>query len=203
MLREALAGCGVDTELLYSVDGASGTAIVLLQPGGEWGGVPMRRGNRQCARSRVQHTRAPPGENSIVIVGGANTSEEWEITDEVTQAIQGAGAVLLQVCAAVGGGGGRRRRTRLLCCAGEGGASPTTPACSCSQREIPEVVNVIFAKASLREGVAGRMLERVPLRRGPRRRHPAAPPAGMLGLRSWRSRRGCPSSWTPVAWTSR
>lgn len=25
------------------------------------------------------------GENSIIIVGGANTSEEWQITDEVTQ----------------------------------------------------------------------------------------------------------------------
>ena len=51
----------------------------------------------------------PGGENSIVLVGGANTSEEWQITDEVTAAIQSAGAVLLQ-------------------------------------REIPETVNVIFAK---------------------------------------------------------
>lgn len=74
--------CNVDTSMLHSVDGSCGTALVLLQPGGE---------------------------NSIILIGGANTSEEWEITDEVTAAIQSAGAVLLQ-------------------------------------REIPDVVNVIFAK---------------------------------------------------------
>ena len=82
MLRTALSDCGVDTAMLHSVDGSSGIAFIMLQPGGE---------------------------NSIVLVGGANTSEEWQITDEVTAAIQAAGAVLLQ-------------------------------------REIPEVVNVIFAK---------------------------------------------------------
>ncbi|GAB4813713.1 hypothetical protein N2152v2_000759 [Parachlorella kessleri] len=82
MLRSALADCGVDTSLVSTVDGSCGTAVILLQPSGE---------------------------NSIIIVGGANTSEEWQITDEVTQAIQNAGAILLQ-------------------------------------REIPEVVNVIFAK---------------------------------------------------------
>jgi ribokinase len=82
MLRSALLDCGVSTRMLHEVDGSSGTALVFLQPGGE---------------------------NSIVLVGGANMSEEWQITDEVTAAIQSAGAVLLQ-------------------------------------REIPEVVNVIFAK---------------------------------------------------------
>lgn len=82
MLRNAIAACGVNTSMLSSVEGASGTALVLLQPNGE---------------------------NSIIIVGGANTSEEWQISDEVTQAIQTSGAVLLQ-------------------------------------REIPDVVNVIFAK---------------------------------------------------------
>ncbi len=82
MLRTAIADCGVDATMLHSVDGSSGIAFIMLQP---------------------------DGENSIVLVGGANTSEEWQITDEVTAAIQEAGAVLLQ-------------------------------------REIPEVVNVIFAK---------------------------------------------------------
>jgi len=82
MLRTALADCGVDTTKLHSIEGSSGLAFIMLQPSGE---------------------------NSIVLVGGANTSEEWQIEDDVTAAIQSAGAVLLQ-------------------------------------REIPETVNVIFAK---------------------------------------------------------
>lgn len=69
MLRSALRDCNVDISKLYSVDGSSGIAFIMLQP---------------------------DGENSIVLVGGANTSEEWQITDEVTAAIQDAGAVLLQ-----------------------------------------------------------------------------------------------------------
>lgn len=36
MLRSALADNGVDTSLLYTVDGSSGTAIILLQPSGGW-----------------------------------------------------------------------------------------------------------------------------------------------------------------------
>lgn len=49
------------------------------------------------------------GENSIIVVGGANTSDEWEISDEITLAIQGAGAVLLQreIPEARGWAGGR------------------------------------------------------------------------------------------------
>lgn len=82
MLRNALTECGVDASKVHAIDGSSGVAFIMLQP---------------------------KGENSIVLVGGANTSEEWQITDEVTAAIQDAGAVLLQ-------------------------------------REIPETVNVIFAK---------------------------------------------------------
>ena len=34
MLRSALANCGVDTSLVSTVDGSSGTAIILLQPSG-------------------------------------------------------------------------------------------------------------------------------------------------------------------------
>lgn len=82
MLRQAMQDRGVDISMLHTVDGSSGLAFIMLQP---------------------------DGENSIILVGGANTSEEWQISDEVTAAIQSAGVVLLQ-------------------------------------REIPEVVNVIFAK---------------------------------------------------------
>lgn len=82
MLRAALADRGVDISMVQSIQGSSGLAFIMIQPGGE---------------------------NSIVLVGGANTSEEWQISDEVTAAIQNAGIVLLQ-------------------------------------REIPESVNLIFAK---------------------------------------------------------
>lgn len=34
-LREALQGCGVDTGLLKEVDGPCGTAVILLEEGGE------------------------------------------------------------------------------------------------------------------------------------------------------------------------
>lgn len=52
MLRNALEDCQVDTSKLISVDGSSGIAFIMLQPGGE---------------------------NSIILVGGANTSEEWQV----------------------------------------------------------------------------------------------------------------------------
>lgn len=48
MLRHALSDRRVDTSMLHSVDGSSGVAFILLQP---------------------------DGENSIILVGGANTSE--------------------------------------------------------------------------------------------------------------------------------
>ena len=85
LLREALRTRNIDTSMIHTVPDpatSSGIAFIMLQP---------------------------DGENSIVIIGGANTSEEWQITDDVTSAIQSAGVVLLQ-------------------------------------REIPESVNVIFAK---------------------------------------------------------
>ena len=52
---------------------------------------------------RLVHSCAPPpaGENSIIIVGGANTSEEWQITDEVTQV--GRGWAITQGVGAIGG----------------------------------------------------------------------------------------------------
>lgn len=39
MLRTALSDCGVDTSLLYTVDGSCGTAIILLQPSGKFCGI--------------------------------------------------------------------------------------------------------------------------------------------------------------------
>lgn len=68
MLKDALTSSGVDLSHLRGVEGPSGTALILLQ------------------RS---------GENSIVIVGGANQSY-WHLTDGACKALSGAGAVLLQ-----------------------------------------------------------------------------------------------------------
>ncbi|GAX74133.1 hypothetical protein CEUSTIGMA_g1582.t1 [Chlamydomonas eustigma] len=68
MLRESLAACGTDLTHLREVDGPSGTALILLQQSGE---------------------------NSIVIVGGANQSH-WVLTDAVKDIIRSAGSVLLQ-----------------------------------------------------------------------------------------------------------
>eukprot|EP00775_Hariotina_reticulata_P011051 gene11051-11206_t len=69
-LQEALATAGVNLDHLKAVQGPSGTAIILLQP---------------------------KGENSIVIVGGANqTLAAWQLSDDTQQLISTAGAVLLQ-----------------------------------------------------------------------------------------------------------
>ncbi|KAL6755954.1 Ribokinase-like protein [Haematococcus lacustris] len=68
MLREALKSAGVDTTFLRQVPGSSGTALILLQQSGE---------------------------NSIIIVGGANQGG-WELGPEAQAAIAGAGALLLQ-----------------------------------------------------------------------------------------------------------
>jgi ribokinase len=64
-LREALAGAGVDLSPARAVAGPTGQAFILLQRGGE---------------------------NSIIIVGGANRA--WESTPDLP--VRGAGAVLLQ-----------------------------------------------------------------------------------------------------------
>lgn len=64
-LREALAGAGVDLTPAHAVPGPTGQAFILLQAGGE---------------------------NSIIIVGGANRA--WEASPGLP--VAGAGAVLLQ-----------------------------------------------------------------------------------------------------------
>ncbi|GLI68634.1 hypothetical protein VaNZ11_013004, partial [Volvox africanus] len=68
LLRGALQGSGVDLSHAQDVDGPCGTALILLQSGGE---------------------------NSIIIVGGANQAA-WNLSDSVKQLISIAGAVLLQ-----------------------------------------------------------------------------------------------------------
>ena len=65
-LRLALEGAGVEIDLLEQVDGPTGQAVILLQPGGA---------------------------NSIIVVGGAN--HEWiELDDGVHARLRECGALL-------------------------------------------------------------------------------------------------------------
>ncbi|KAI8473299.1 MAG: Ribokinase-like protein [Monoraphidium minutum] len=69
-LRDALAGCGVRLDYLGATEGPSGTAVILLQPSGE---------------------------NSIIIVGGANQdARSWALPPPALDLLRSAGAVLLQ-----------------------------------------------------------------------------------------------------------
>lgn len=68
LLRTALLGCGVKLDHVREVDGPCGTALILLQAGGE---------------------------NSIIIVGGANQAT-WQLGEATQQVIRSAGALLLQ-----------------------------------------------------------------------------------------------------------
>ncbi|GMH33759.1 hypothetical protein BSKO_01593 [Bryopsis sp. KO-2023] len=67
-MLESLGNCGVDVGLVKPVDGPTGTAVIMLQPSGE---------------------------NSIVIVGGAN-QVTWDIGEKEQQVVSTAGAILLQ-----------------------------------------------------------------------------------------------------------
>mmetsp|Transcript_14367 Transcript_14367/g.36252 ORF Transcript_14367/g.36252 Transcript_14367/m.36252 type:complete len:387 (+) Transcript_14367:52-1212(+) len=68
-MRQSLADSTVDCAFLRQVPGcATGSAYIFLQPSGE---------------------------NSIVILGGANQSQ-WDVSEAHAEAIRGAGAVLLQ-----------------------------------------------------------------------------------------------------------
>ncbi|BDA46191.1 Ribokinase [Coccomyxa sp. Obi] len=68
LLRDALSDAGVRLDHLREVHGPTGTAVILLQPSGE---------------------------NSIIIVGGANTAA-WDFDDAALELLRSAGAVLLQ-----------------------------------------------------------------------------------------------------------
>ncbi|CAK0752448.1 hypothetical protein CVIRNUC_002147 [Coccomyxa viridis] len=68
LLKSALSDAGVKLDHLQEVEGPSGTAIILVQPSGE---------------------------NSIMIVGGANTAE-WQFSEEALQLLRTAGMLLLQ-----------------------------------------------------------------------------------------------------------
>ncbi|GBF91895.1 hypothetical protein Rsub_05000 [Raphidocelis subcapitata] len=70
LLRAELEGCGVRLDHLAATEGPSGTAVILLQPSGE---------------------------NSIIIVGGANQdSRSWALPPAAEALLRTAGAVLLQ-----------------------------------------------------------------------------------------------------------
>ncbi|PRW20369.1 hypothetical protein C2E21_9039 [Chlorella sorokiniana] len=68
MLRAALEGYGVDSQLVRQVEGPSGTAVILLEE---------------------------DGDNRIILHGGANTAP-WVLSDAAQAATSSAGAVLLQ-----------------------------------------------------------------------------------------------------------
>ncbi|KAK9867493.1 hypothetical protein WJX84_011453 [Apatococcus fuscideae] len=68
LLRDFLQSSGVKLDYLREIDGPTGSAIILLQPSGE---------------------------NSIIIVGGANMTG-WQITDDAKQLLRTAGGLLLQ-----------------------------------------------------------------------------------------------------------
>ncbi|CAL5227637.1 g10642 [Coccomyxa viridis] len=68
LLKSSLSEAGVKLDHLREVDGPSGTAVILVQPSGE---------------------------NSIMIVGGANTAD-WEFDESALQLLRTAGMVLLQ-----------------------------------------------------------------------------------------------------------
>lgn len=76
VLREALAGAGVDLTHMREVEGPTGTALILLQPGGE---------------------------NSIIIVGGANQSG-WEVSESAKQLLATAGVFAASLCSRFGCG---------------------------------------------------------------------------------------------------
>lgn len=113
------------------------------------------------------------GENSIILVGGANTSDNWKITDEATQArrrVVLAGGLVLGMLLGlpmelgresgrVAGAAGARATSQhsgsdCPCRAVHDAQTPPaafpqavqTAGALLLQREIPEVFNVIFAK---------------------------------------------------------
>lgn len=67
-LKDSLVRCGVNISHLKDLKGSTGTAIILLQTSGE---------------------------NSIIIVGGANQAQ-WQLSDATKQLLKTAGAILLQ-----------------------------------------------------------------------------------------------------------
>ena len=113
MLRAALTDSGVDLEHLRQIPGPTGTAVILLQPSGPWRNSPARclprRPSVSLTKAQRPNRRAEgvaAGENSIIIVGGANT-QEWEFSEAADQ----ARAVELDVESVTA----RRRRFASIC----------------------------------------------------------------------------------------
>eukprot|EP00210_Caulerpa_lentillifera_P000895 g866.t1 len=82
-LMDSLASIGVNLTFVKKVKESTGTAVIMLQDSGL---------SKNTKQDNFIHT---VGENSILIVGGANQSQ-WTLTPEIEQEIRTAGAVLLQ-----------------------------------------------------------------------------------------------------------
>lgn len=121
LLRAALAGAGVRLDHLGQTEGPSGTAVILLQPSGGCDsrvalrlGVGVSRACMACCMRvflccfnmiptlthrpySISTTQTLTGENSIIIVGGANQDpRSWQLTDAARALLASAGALLLQ-----------------------------------------------------------------------------------------------------------
>lgn len=87
LLRDALSDSGVRLDHLKEVDGPSGTAVILLQPSGTTL-TPLRLQVVSSTGAEAVvcliHSDPLTGENSILIVGGANTAA-WDFDDAALQ----------------------------------------------------------------------------------------------------------------------
>ena len=89
LLRGALAEAGVRLDHLRTVDGPCGTAVILLQPSGRRTALLAPAAwERSCSTIWASDSLAwclgPAGENSIIIVGGANTAP-WDFDEAAVE----------------------------------------------------------------------------------------------------------------------
>ena len=95
LLKSSLSEAGVKLDHLREVDGPSGTAVILVQPSGIHSLVQGLHVSQSCpAPNSEDYTGRPTfifmltcmcaGENSIIIVGGANTAD-WELDEGALQ----------------------------------------------------------------------------------------------------------------------
>ena len=90
MLREALTQLGADLSHVRTVEGPTGSAVILLQPSGA---APAAQGpamacSKPSWRTGVTWLRTADdscaGENSILVVGGANQAD-WALSEGARQ----------------------------------------------------------------------------------------------------------------------
>ena len=140
-LRAALEGAGVETSGVVVCSSSSNSTTAAASEKGEKQPPPPPPPPTGTAVIMLQ----PDGENSIVIVGGAN--------------VEGWGQVLLGESGGGRSGGGERGKIGEE--DGDDGAPPPPPPVSVSpefgalllQREIPEAVNAAYARAAVASGV--------------------------------------------------